>query len=126
MADPIDVYVGNAIRLRRRHLDQSQTTLANGLGITFQQVQKYERGANRVSASMLYKAAGLLGVSILSFFPGNAEEAEKIASANGYMEAVAAMPEMMRISELDPDERNAIRQLLGVFLARKSARRKAA
>ena len=48
--DPIDVAVGARVRIRRRWLGFSQTQLANALGITFQQVQKYERGSNRVSA----------------------------------------------------------------------------
>ena len=55
--DPIDVSVGARMRMRRRTLGLTQTALAEALGITFQQVQKYERGANRVSASMLVRAA---------------------------------------------------------------------
>ena len=55
--DPIDVAVGARIRNRRLWLGLSQTQLADALGVTFQQVQKYERGANRVSASMLVKSA---------------------------------------------------------------------
>ena len=62
--DPIDVAVGARIRIRRRWLGFSQTQLANALGITFQQVQKYERGANRVSASMLVKIAAKLETSV--------------------------------------------------------------
>ena len=62
--DPIDVAVGARIRIRRRWLGFSQTQLANALGITFQQVQKYERGANRVSASMLVKIAGKLETTV--------------------------------------------------------------
>jgi len=62
--DPIDVAVGARIRIRRRWLGFSQTQLANSLGITFQQVQKYERGANRVSASMLVKIAAKLETSV--------------------------------------------------------------
>ena len=58
--DPIDVAVGARVRIRRRWLGFSQTQLATALGITFQQVQKYERGANRVSASMLVKIAAKL------------------------------------------------------------------
>ena len=54
---PIAVAVGARVRIRRRWLGFSQTQLANALGITFQQVQKYERGSNRVSASMLVKIA---------------------------------------------------------------------
>ncbi len=59
-ADPIDVGVGARIRARRLALRMSQSTLAEHLGVSFQQVQKYERGANRISASMLIKAARAL------------------------------------------------------------------
>ena len=62
--DQIDVAIGARIRIRRRWLGFSQTTLANALGITFQQVQKYERGANRVSASMLVKIAAKLEATV--------------------------------------------------------------
>ncbi|MGA0603817.1 helix-turn-helix domain-containing protein [Caulobacter sp. KR2-114] len=62
--DPIDVSVGARIRIRRRWLGLSQTQLATGLGITFQQVQKYEKGANRISASMLVKAANILETTV--------------------------------------------------------------
>ena len=62
--DPIDVAVGARVRIRRRWLGLSQTQLASALGITFQQVQKYERGANRVSASMLVKIAAKLETTV--------------------------------------------------------------
>ena len=62
--EPVDVAVGARVRIRRRTLGLSQTQLANGLGITFQQVQKYERGSNRVSASMLVKIAAILKTSV--------------------------------------------------------------
>jgi transcriptional regulator with XRE-family HTH domain len=61
--EPVDIAVGARIRLRRHALGMSQSTLANGLGLTFQQVQKYERGANRVSASRLVKVAAVLKTS---------------------------------------------------------------
>ena len=61
--DPIDVAVGARIRIRRRWLNKSQSALAEGLDLTFQQVQKYERGTNRVSASMLVRIAALLDCS---------------------------------------------------------------
>lgn len=61
--DPVDVAVGQRIRARRKWLRVSQTTLADHLGVSFQQVQKYERGANRVSASMLVKIAWKLEVT---------------------------------------------------------------
>ncbi len=64
MADPIDVGVGARIRIRRRELGVSQGVLADHLSLTFQQVQKYERGANRVSASMLVRIAEKLQCSV--------------------------------------------------------------
>ena len=66
--NPIDVHVGARIRLRRTLLGISQTTLADALGLTFQQVQKYERGGNRVSSSRLVDMANALEVSIPYFF----------------------------------------------------------
>jgi transcriptional regulator with XRE-family HTH domain len=64
--DPIDIAVGSRVRMRRKMLKVSQQALAQALGVTFQQVQKYERGANRVSASMLVKIARRLDCSVAS------------------------------------------------------------
>ncbi len=68
--NPIDVHVGLQVRLRRKELKISQEKLAETLGLTFQQVQKYERGANRISASKLYEIARTLRVPIGWFFEG--------------------------------------------------------
>lgn len=65
-ADPIDIAVGARIRMRRQSLKVSQSSLGDALGITFQQVQKYERGTNRVSASMLVKIARRLDCTVAS------------------------------------------------------------
>lgn len=67
--DDIDAYVGSRISLRRSALGLSQTALARQLGISFQQVQKYETGTNRISASRLHRVAIVLGTSVESFFP---------------------------------------------------------
>ncbi|MBE7620554.1 helix-turn-helix domain-containing protein [Gluconacetobacter entanii] len=72
---PVDVYVGSRIRLRRTLLGMSQERLGTALGLTFQQVQKYERGANRVGASRLYDLARVLDVPIAFFFDGMPDEA---------------------------------------------------
>lgn len=61
---PFDLHVGSRVRLRRRHMGMSQDTLAKAVNITFQQVQKYERGATRISASRLYDMARVLGVTV--------------------------------------------------------------
>ena len=65
---PIDIHVGNRVRLRRVLLGMSQEDLASRLGITFQQVQKYERGLNRISGSRLYDISKILQVNIDYFF----------------------------------------------------------
>lgn len=66
----IDVHVGLQVRLRRRALAMSQQELADAIGLTFQQVQKYERGANRISASKLYEIARALHAPVDWFFGG--------------------------------------------------------
>ena len=67
--DQVDSFVGARIAWRRAALGLSQTALAQRLGISFQQVQKYEAGANRVSASRLHQIATILGTPVASFFP---------------------------------------------------------
>jgi transcriptional regulator with XRE-family HTH domain len=68
--DPVDVEVGHRIRIERLARGLSQTALANQLGVTFQQVQKYEKGVNRVGAGRLTKIAEALGVAVGTFFTG--------------------------------------------------------
>lgn len=66
--NPIDVHVGARLRLRRTLLGLSQEKLGEAVGITFQQLQKYERGSNRISASRLYNLSQVLGVPVSYFF----------------------------------------------------------
>lgn len=66
--NPIDIHVGSRIRLRRNMLGMSQEKLGESLGITFQQIQKYEKGTNRVGASRLQAIASILGVPVSFFF----------------------------------------------------------
>ncbi len=73
LPNPVDLHVGARIRLRRRMQGVSQEKLADALGLTFQQVQKYERGANRVSASKLYEIAAALRAPVAYFFDGLAD-----------------------------------------------------
>lgn len=72
-ANSVDGHVGSRVRLRRLELGLSQEKLADQLGITFQQVQKYERGTNRIGASRLHQIALVLQVPITYFFDGAAE-----------------------------------------------------
>lgn len=69
VADPIDVYIGQRLRAERLARKMSQVELGAALNVTFQQIQKYERGDNRVSASMLSKAAEALDLPVTEFFP---------------------------------------------------------
>ena len=65
---PVDIHVGKRVRIRRRLLDMSQTDLGDAVDLTFQQIQKYERGANRISASVLFRLSEVLDVPISFFF----------------------------------------------------------
>lgn len=67
---PVDVYVGRRLRLKRTILGMSQESVGKQIGVTFQQIQKYERGINRMGASRLFDFAKALGVNISYFFEG--------------------------------------------------------
>ena len=69
-AERVDNHVGSMFRTRRQELGLSQTAIADRLGVTFQQVQKYERGMNRISASRLHDLCEILGVPVEYFFDG--------------------------------------------------------
>ena len=66
--NPVDTHVGSRVRLRRTMLGMSQEKLGEALGLTFQQVQKYERGVNRIGASRLFDLAQVLGVPVQFFY----------------------------------------------------------
>ncbi|MBY0532539.1 MAG: helix-turn-helix domain-containing protein [Xanthobacteraceae bacterium] len=68
--NPIDRHVGSRVRMRRMMISMSQEKLGERLGITFQQVQKYEKGTNRIGASRLQQIASILGVPVAFFFEG--------------------------------------------------------
>jgi transcriptional regulator with XRE-family HTH domain len=85
--DPIDRHVGTRIRGRRVGLHISQTKLGHSIGVTFQQIQKYESGTNRVGASNLFKIAKALGVEVSFFFEGvSRDEAATVAPSLGFAE----------------------------------------
>jgi transcriptional regulator with XRE-family HTH domain len=68
--NPIDVYVGGRVRMRRIEVDMSQQTLGGHIDLTFQQIQKYEKGMNRIGASRLQQIANILHVPVSFFFEG--------------------------------------------------------
>lgn len=71
--NPVDLHVGARVRMRRKFLGMSQEALAETIDLTFQQVQKYERGSNRISASKLYEIAKALKAPVAHFFEGYGE-----------------------------------------------------
>ncbi len=76
-ANPVDAHVGHRVRLRRMLIGMSQERLGELLGLTFQQVQKYEKGINRIGAGRLFEVAGILGVPI-SFFYEDVSDSSKV------------------------------------------------
>jgi transcriptional regulator with XRE-family HTH domain len=88
---PIDIGVGLKIRQRRRVMKITQEKLADALGLTFQQVQKYERGANRVSASKLYEIASVLCVPVSYFFTDLPDPADGAAPEGEHHQATKAL-----------------------------------
>ena len=71
---PIDTHVGKRVRIRRKILSMSQTKLGDAIGLTFQQIQKYERGANRIGASRLFELSEVLDVPVSYFFDDLSED----------------------------------------------------
>lgn len=91
MPNPVDVHVGNRIRMRRMLIGMSQEKLGERLGLTFQQVQKYEKGTNRVSASRLFHVAQVLSVPVQFFYedlPAGVEDDSALGFAESTEQAV--------------------------------------
>ena len=118
-ANPVDAHVGNRVRLRRMLVGMSQERLGELLGLTFQQVQKYEKGVNRIAAGRLFEISGILGVPVSFFYedvdgkrPGFAEGASAppvmdfLSSGEGLQLSLA----FMRIE--DPKVRRRILDLV--------------
>src|ERR1700677_4898264 len=90
-ANPIDAQVGNRVRIKRMLIGMSQEKLGDMLGLTFQQVQKYEKGVNRIGAGRLYEISRILGVPIDFFYEGVAPEGSvSDSSAAPVMEFVSS------------------------------------
>jgi transcriptional regulator with XRE-family HTH domain len=95
--NPVDIHVGGRVRLRRTLLGLSQEKLGEAVGLTFQQIQKYERGANRIGASRLFEFSRILDVPVSFFFD---DMSERIGGDMGQMAwGLGDQPQ----SPLDPD-----------------------
>ena len=108
---PVDVHVGGRVRLRRTLLGMSQTDLGHALGLTFQQLQKNERGFNRIGASRLYQLSLIFGVPVTDFFEGHEKKAS-IRSSDDVMlkrETLELVRAYYRIR--DPNVRDALRRM---------------
>ncbi len=131
----VDIHVGGRVRLRRLLLGMSQEELGDALGVTFQQVQKYERGANRIGAGRLYDVARALNVPIEYFFEGLEGEpapSSKGARSEGHdaraaIDAFIASPIGLRIARgfariEDPAVREKIAALVALFAEKEQDR----
>jgi transcriptional regulator with XRE-family HTH domain len=95
LPNPVDKHVGSRVRMRRMMLSMSQTKLADALGITFQQVQKYEKGTNRIGASRLQHIARILQVPVEFLF----EDAPGQPKANGEAPSPSYVSEFLATSD---------------------------
>jgi transcriptional regulator with XRE-family HTH domain len=93
-ANPVDAHVGHRVRLRRMLVGMSQERLGELLGLTFQQVQKYEKGINRIGAGRLFEVAGILGVPVSFFY----DDLDGGAHASGFAEGGEPPPVMEFLS----------------------------
>ncbi len=103
--DPIDREVGRRLAALRILRGYNQTELAKSVGKTFQQIQKYEKGTNRVSASVLFKFAGFLGVQPGYFFPDSALDTAAAASPTEALATTRQGHELARLYVGMPEER---------------------
>ena len=119
--DPVDVHVGARLRLRRLQVGMNQGALARAIRVTFQQVQKYERGANRLSASRLYAACGVLRVKPGYFFeelttqePDDGRAGDDEGSPAPLM-TQQSLELVMLLPEVDPEVRGALLRLVRIL-----------
>lgn len=105
--NPVDVYVGQKVRSRRNLIGITQENLAEAAGITFQQVQKYEKGRNRLSASRLYQFSRVLEVPVSYFFEGFSASDFQVGIQGGFAEN-----EQEAYSAESPDDKQDYKNIL--------------
>lgn len=110
--NPIDIHVGRRLHIRRTQLGLSQERLAKAIGLTFQQIQKYETGVNRVSSSRLFDLARALEVDVTYFFSG---------IESGSADAAQAVP-LAPVQEGDPLEQRETMELVRAYYRIKNVR----
>ena len=116
--NPVDVYVGQRIKLRRQILKLSQQQLAKKMGLTFQQIQKYEKGLNRVGASRLFDISRVLGVSMDFFFedmPVSVEyQSPMMLTAETQLNSIQ-LHENQEVMDTDPMKRKETLELVSAY-----------
>jgi len=110
--DPIDIHVGARVRLRRNLVGMSQEQLGKALGLTFQQVQKYERGANRMGARRLHQLSQILNIPINWFFEDLSSTPRRIA---GFAES-----KQSELEDIPADEQELVRSDADAFARRET------
>lgn len=106
----VDRHVGAEVRRRRKSVGMSQKALADSIGVTFQQVQKYEKGTNRISASVLYVICGQLNCSPAELFPPMQTDGER---SGGSATAVEGAQQMLSsYAAMNPAQRRAVLDLV--------------
>jgi len=109
---PVDVHVGARLRQRRTLLGMSQEKLGEAVGLTFQQIQKYERGANRIGASRLYQLSNVLDVSVSYFFEEMPGEVQK---TRGDYAAMSHAADIETVQVSDPMARRETLELVRAY-----------
>lgn len=114
--NPIDIHVGHRLRTRRQMMGLSQEKLAALLGLTFQQVQKYERGMNRIGCSRLWDIANILGVDINFFFAEIDEQTNSQSPRNQVLtpELLSEL-EIAQVIPVDPLHRQEAMELVNAY-----------
>ena len=104
LSSQIDAHVGSRVRMRRKSLGLTQTDVAEAVGLTFQQVQKYERGTNRISASKLYETAQALKAPVAYFFEGYDDQTRtsELSKSERNVNSFLATSEGIEIAEAFP------------------------
>jgi Predicted transcriptional regulators len=113
-ATPVDVFAGQRLRAFRINAGLSQSAVAEALGVTFQQVQKYEKGANRMGASRLDALAGLLGVKVADFFDEDDRPKRKVHHL--MVESSQERRLIPAFRQLNPTQRAAVIEIVGAMM----------
>ncbi len=115
--NPIDIHVGNRVRMCRTLMGMSQERLGQALGLTFQQVQKYERGMNRIGASRLWDISQVLNTPISFFYEGISEDAENLSPRhiNENSSSTKSVQDVMLTLDTNPLNRKETLELVRAY-----------